>query len=74
MRTLGAAEQLQSGQYLRMQHRRRPCLLYDNLEQRGFVHVTRKGEQAAVEVFIWRHADPIAEQAVYTLIDKLDHG
>ena len=64
MLTLAAAEELAEGGYLRMLHRRDPCLLPDNLRQRGFDFVIRPGAQTAVEVFIWRKGDHAASLAV----------
>lgn len=63
VRTLAAAEALPDGVYLRMLHRREPCLLPDNLRQRGFAFHQRPGVRTAVEVFIWRMGDAAAEQA-----------
>jgi len=63
VQALAAIVQLQSGDYLRMLHRRVPCLLYDNLRQRGFSSETRAGRQVACEVFIWRDGDSEAEIA-----------
>ena len=34
--TLEAAEQLEPGQYIRMLHRREPCMLYGNLDDNHF--------------------------------------
>lgn len=62
--TLEAAEQLEPGQYIRMLHRREPCMLYGNLDDNHFKYYQRKGETSAVEVFIWRENDAEAEAAV----------
>jgi len=70
--TLEAAEQLQPGQYLRMLHRRDPCMLYANLDDNHFKYFQRKGSTTAVEVFIWAENDSEAEAAVHTIIDKPD--
>lgn len=61
--SLAASERLGRGDYLRLLHRRRPCLLYDNLAQRGFASETRAGCQVACEVFIWREGDDEAADA-----------
>ena len=61
--TLDAAEALAPGCYLRMLHRRDPCLLPDNLRRRGFDFVIREGSRTAVEVFIWRASDEAARRA-----------
>ncbi|MFA5529529.1 MAG: DUF2249 domain-containing protein [Thiohalomonadaceae bacterium] len=63
VQTLAAAEGLPAGTYLRMLHRRDPCLLPGNLSQRGFTFVQRPGRRTAVEVFIWRENDAAAEAA-----------
>lgn len=61
--TLAAAERLPQGQYLRMLHRREPCLLFGYLEQRGFSWRMREGKTTAYEVLIWRNGDTLAEEA-----------
>jgi len=61
--TLAAVEQLQCGQYLRMHHRMKPCLLYDELNRRGYGHDTRRTPAGLCEVFIWRHGDVAAHTA-----------
>jgi uncharacterized protein (DUF2249 family) len=62
--TLEAAEELRPGQYLRMLHRRDPCLLYGNLDDNDFKYFQREGSITAVEVFIWRENDDKAAAAV----------
>jgi len=62
--TLEAADQLQPGQYLRMLHRRDPCMLYGNLENNHFKYFQREGSTTAVELFIWREGDVEAANAV----------
>ncbi len=62
--TLEAAEQLITGQYLRMLHRRDPCMLYGNLDENGFKYIQREGRTTAVELFIWRENDDEAATAV----------
>jgi hypothetical protein len=61
--TLAAVEQLRAGEYLRMRHRMKPCLLYDELQRRGYGHDTRRGDNGLCEVFIWRHGDNAAAAA-----------
>ncbi|HKJ77580.1 MAG TPA: DUF2249 domain-containing protein [Gammaproteobacteria bacterium] len=63
VQVLDAAERLAPGEYLHMLHRREPCLLYGNLDQRGFAHDTRQGRDVACEVFIWRRGDEAAAAA-----------
>ena len=62
--TLEAAEQLQPGQYLRMLHRREPCMLYGNLDDNHFKYYQRQGTTSTVEVFIWSENDKEAAAAV----------
>ena len=62
VRALAEIDTLNQGQYLHMRHRREPCLLYPNLEKRGFAHLTCAGEDG-FDVFIWRKDDSVAEQA-----------
>ena len=68
--TLEAAEDLAPGQYLRMLHRRDPCMLYGNLDENGFKYIQREGTTTAVELFIWRENDADAEAAVKNIIAK----
>lgn len=63
VQSLAAVAQLQPGQYLHLYHRRTPCLLYENLAQRGCSSETRAGRQVACELFIWRDGDLLAESA-----------
>jgi len=58
------AHDLGAGDYLRLQHRREPFLLYDNLKQQGFSYITCTGSEVAYVVFIWREADVEAQSAV----------
>ena len=67
--TLDAADALAPGQYLRMLHRRDPCLLYANLENSHFKYIHREGTTTAVELFIWREHDAKAEAAVKLAIE-----
>jgi len=67
--TLEATEKLQPGQYIRMLHRREPCLLYGNLDKNRFSYLQRKGTKTAVEVFIWVQNDDTAAHAVQRAID-----
>jgi len=70
--TLEAAEQLQAGQYVRMLHRREPCMLYGNLDDNGFKYFQREGFTSAVEVFIWRKDDTVAASAVEAIIGETE--
>lgn len=64
VRTLAAVETLQPGQYLRMLHRREPCLLFPHLDQQGFSYIMREGRTAACEVLIWRAGDEQAAAVI----------
>jgi len=66
--TLEVAEQLQAGQYIRMLHRREPCMLFGNLDDNHFKYHQRKGTTSAVEVFIWAENDAVAAAAVKAII------
>ena len=74
IRVLDEAERLAPGEYLHMYHRREPCLLYGNLEERGFAHDTRQGNGVACEVFIWRRGDETAAAAACAAADGLPPG
>ena len=71
VRTLELADTLGAGEYLRLRHRREPCLLYDNLSQRGFDHLTCEGVDVAYEVFIWHKGDGEAEAAARRAADRV---
>jgi hypothetical protein len=67
--TLEAAEQLKPGQYVRMLHRREPCMLYGELGD-NFSHFQREGFTAAIEVFIWRSGDVTAKSTVSSIVGE----
>ncbi|HEY0635467.1 MAG TPA: DUF2249 domain-containing protein [Gammaproteobacteria bacterium] len=71
LQSLAATDRLERGDYLRLLHRRRPCLLYDNLQQRGFASETRAGREVACEVFIWREGDEEAARAARAIAATL---
>lgn len=71
LQSLAATDRLERGDYLRLLHRRRPCLLYDNLQQRGFACETRAGRVVACEVFIWREGDEEAARAARAIAATL---
>lgn len=70
--TLEAAAQLKPGQYLRMLHRREPCMLFGNLDDNHFRYYQRKGTTTAVEVFIWAEDDNEAARAVQAITGTAD--
>lgn len=63
-RALQALQELASGEYLCLQHRQEPHLLYPMLERAGMGWYTRHGEQTAWEVLIYRQQDTVARAAV----------
>lgn len=69
--TLEAAQRLQRGEFVRMRHRRFPCLLFDNLFGQGFEYLLRHGRDVACEVFIWRSGDAEGEAAALAAADGL---
>ena len=68
---LEATEQLKTGQYLRMLHRREPCMLFDNLDSSQFSYYQRAGTTSAVEVFIWCNDDDQAISAVQDITGEV---
>ena len=69
--TLESAARLQPGYYLRMRHRRFPCLLFDDLGKQGFRHLVRGGHDIACEVLIWREGDLEAARAAEATAKEL---
>lgn len=63
VRALDAVRKLSDGQYLHLKHRRKPCLLYENIQPLGFESDTRDGGGGMCEVFIWKTGDEAAETA-----------
>ncbi len=68
-RVLEAIETHASGQYIRMLHHREPFPLYGILENIGFKHLTRVGQETSFEIFIWRRGDEVAEAAVFAVTE-----
>lgn len=68
--TLEEATTLVPGEYLRMLHRRDPCLLRDHLDQQGFGYIIRKQKDGSVQTFIWRIRDAEAETAAHTAAEE----
>ena len=62
-RALAAAETLPPGAYLRLIHRRYPCLLEAQLAERGFRCEVVTGEDDTTETFIWHDGDDSARDA-----------
>lgn len=59
---LQVVTQLNTGEYLCVQHRMEPHPLYPILTQQGYAWLTRPGHQAAFEIRIWRCTDNAAEK------------
>lgn len=62
VRALDAVKALSEEQYLHLKHRRKPCLLYENIEPLGFVTETRDGGEGMCEVFIWKKGNEAVER------------
>ncbi len=73
VQVLARIDSLESGQYLHVRHRREPCLLYPNLERRGFDHLSCSND-SNFHIFIWRKEDAEAERAVRAAIGELCRG
>ncbi len=73
VQVLARVDSLGSGQYLHVRHHREPCLLYPNLEKRGFDYLSC-GNDAYFHIFIWRKDDAEAERAVRAAIGELCRG
>jgi hypothetical protein len=69
-RALAAVQRLGLGEYLRMTHRREPCLLFPVLEQNGFAWRIRREGSGAYEIFIWRERDCQARDAVDRVMSR----
>lgn len=67
VRALAALDNLQPGEYLRLLLRREPFPLYALLDEDGYLHLGRRGEDSLFEVYIWRRGDRVAESAVADL-------
>ncbi len=63
-RSQEAAATLEPGEFLHIRHRREPFPLYDLLERQGMVHHTVVRGPGAVEIFVFRRGDAVAEAAV----------
>ncbi|OOZ40345.1 hypothetical protein BOW53_08115 [Solemya pervernicosa gill symbiont] len=69
--TLAAAESLATGDYLHMIHRRFPCLLFDNLDQRRCGYLKREAASGRFDVYIWSLDDPDAEMQARQAAEQL---
>jgi uncharacterized protein (DUF2249 family) len=71
-RVLEATEILAPGEYLRILHNREPFPLYTILENNGYKHRIREGQETLFEIFIWHKDDSIAGKAVSAAMES--HG
>ncbi len=71
-RAVAALDDLATGQYLRLVHRRDPELLYPILDKRGHACRKRIGREGTVELLIWRRGDRAAEQICRALAGYQD--
>ncbi len=70
MRAISAARSLESGQYLRMIHRREPCLLFPALDEQGFAWHSRCLPDGEWEILVWRDGDRAAQAAAGRLLPR----
>ena len=68
---LSACATLPRGHYLRLHHRRFPCLLPENLEQRGFAYLFRTAATGGCDTFIWATDDRPARTLAETAAKEL---
>lgn len=68
-RVLEAVRGLMPGQYIYMRHRCEPFPLYNILDQRGFEHFCRQGEDIPFEIFIWKSDDHAAQSLIDLIIN-----
>ena len=55
--TLNAVSTLQTGDWIRVYHRREPFPLYTLLKEQGFCWETQSGQHHCFEILIWRCSD-----------------
>ena len=60
-RILARLQRLQTGQLLRVRHRREPFPLYPMLEQAGYTHCCIPSGTEAFLIYIWPHSAPVDE-------------
>ena len=63
--------QLQAGKYLHMMHRRKPRLLYPELDAMGFTSHTVLDRDETYHILVWRDEDIAASSAVDACLDIL---
>jgi len=63
-RILQAIEELDTGDYLHVTHRREPRMIYPMLENMGIAWITRSGGPEGYDIFIWRKDDTVASAKI----------
>jgi TusA-related sulfurtransferase len=63
-RVTEALGKLEPGQYIRIDLRRRPMLLYPWLAEHGFAEQTRQIDDDVYCILIWSASDPETEKAI----------
>lgn len=71
VRALEAVKGLSDKQFLHLKHRRKPCLLYENIEPLGFESETRDGGGGMCEVFIWKKGHEEVERVARSAAEAL---
>lgn len=71
VRALDAVKALSEDQYLHLKHRRKPCMLYENIEPLGFVSETRDGGEGMCDVFIWKKGNEVVAHAALSVAKTL---
>jgi len=64
-------QQLQAGQFLHMVHRRKPRLLYPELNTLGLTSHTLCHDDETYHIIVWRDEDESARNAAETCIETL---
>lgn len=63
-RILEALDTLAAGDFLHIEHRREPHLIYPMLEQQGFAWHTHARGAAKFDIYIWRQGDQDAQSQI----------
>jgi hypothetical protein len=71
VRALEAVKRLSDEQFLHLKHRRKPCLLYENIGALGFASETRDGGGGMCDVFIWKQGNKSIESAARCAAESL---
>ncbi len=71
IQAMDALQQMQSGQFLHMLHRRKPRLLYPELPSRGLTSHTYQATPELFHILIWSQKDDVATTRCQQLIQQL---